>query len=213
MKVKGIIFDLDGTLLDSMSVWDDIGGKYLKSQGRTPDPELREKLRPLSLAQSAQLLQEQYQLPYTEKEIMAQINSLIEKQYLYSVSLKPKTAEFLEKLAHKGIKMAIATATDRYLVEAALERLNIAGYFSFIITCGEIGCGKDQPAIYTKALEQLETGLEETVIFEDALHAVQTAKAAGYTVIGVHDPSAAKDEQALRAVADDYIYSFEEWEV
>jgi len=212
MRYKGVIFDLDGTLLDSMPVWSNISGRYLQSVGRTPSPDLRGKIKTMSLLQSAQLLREQYQLPYTNEEVCQQINDLIEDQYLSFVMLKPHVLDFLQRLRKAGVNMCIATATDRYLVEAALKRLDIAEYFSFIITCSEVGCGKDEAVIFQKALEQLNTQLNETVVFEDALHAIKTAKAAGFTVVGIHDLSAKKDEQEIRSIADRYIYSFKEWE-
>ena len=213
MKLKGVIFDLDGTLLDSMLVWANISGRYLQSVGRIPSPDLRGKIKTLSLLQSAQLLREQYQLPYTNEEICQQINALIEDQYLSFVSLKPHVLDFLQRLNKAGVKMCIATATDRYLVEAALKRLEIAEYFSFIVTCGEVGCGKDESVIFHKALELLNTQLNETVIFEDALHAIMSAKVAGFMVVGVQDSSAETDKDEIMAIADRYIYSFKEWEV
>jgi len=213
MNIKGVIFDMDGTLLDSMPVWDELGHKYLQSVGCTPAEDLRERLRPLGLAETAQLFKEEYQLPYSVDQIMDQLNKLIEDYYFHSIPLKPGAAELLERLSQKGVKMALATATDRYLVEAALQRLGILHYFTCILTCGEVGCGKDQPLIYTRAMEMLQTRPEETIIFEDALHAARTAKNAGYTVVGVYDPSAARHEEALRAITDYFIYSFEDWEV
>lgn len=213
MKAKGLIFDLDGTLLDSMAIWNGIGEKYLKTLGLTPANDLQEKIKILSLLQSAKLLREDYQLPYSNEEICQQINALIEAQYLNFIPTKPYVHDFLQRLHLAGAKMCIATATDRYLVEAALQRLGIAGYFEFIITCGEVGCGKDEAVIFQRALELLNTAPEETIVLEDAFHAIKTAKAAGFTVIGVHDPSAAMDEAAIKSLADSYIYSFKEWEV
>jgi len=213
MKHKGVIFDLDGTLLDSMSIWDNIGGKYLRTLGLDPADDLQDKIKIMSLLQSARLLRERYCLPYTEYEIMLQINTLIEEQYRSFVPLKPSVSAFLQRLNKSGAVLCIATATDRFLVDAALERLGVAGYFKFIITCGEVGCGKDEPLIFQRALELLNTRLDDTVIFEDALHAIRSAKAAGFTVVGVHDASAASDEEAIKSIADSYIYTFDEWKV
>lgn len=212
MRIEGAIFDLDGTLLDSMPVWDDIGEKYLRSLGLTPARDLQGDIKVLSLAESARLLRREYQLPYTEEEIMAGINGLIEDQYRAFIQLKPGARKLLRSLHDAGVKMCIATATDRYLVETALERLDLSAFFQFIITCGEVGCGKDQQVIYNTALGLLATKRKNTVVFEDALHAIKTAKNAGFTVVGVYDPSAAEDQELIRSIADFYIYSLREWE-
>lgn len=212
-KLKGAIFDLDGTLLDSMHIWKDIGGKYLRKLGIAPKRDLQKKVKTRSLRQSAILLKKEYDLPFSVEEIIQQINTMIEAGYRYHVPAKPHVPEFLQTLANGKVKICIATATDRYLAEAAIERLGISHYFNFILTCGEVGCGKDQPLIFQKSLELLDTGIQDTVVFEDALHAILSAKSAGFKVIGVHDPSAAADEDAIKAAADEYIYSFAQWEV
>ncbi len=212
MRPRGVIFDLDGTLLDSMPVWYDIGCLYLQKLRLEPAPDLREQLKTKSLLQSAQYLKEEYQLPYDEQEIMQQINSLLEEHYKKHIPPKPYVPEFLQNLLRAGSKLCVATATDRYLVEAALDRLGLSGYFSFILTCGEVGCGKDQAVIFEKALELLGTPKEETLIFEDALYAIRTAKNAGFKVIGIYDSSSENDMETIKAIADDYIFSYQEWE-
>lgn len=213
MKLKGAIFDLDGTLLDSMPVWDDICYLYLKSHGITPANDLREQMKTRSLLQCAQFFREEYNLAFTEELIMEQVNRMLEDQYMNHITVKPHVPEFLQVLRESGVKACIATATDRYLVEAALKRLKLDHYFSFIITCGEVGCGKDQGIIFQKALQQLGTAQEETVVFEDALHAIKSAKEAGFLVIGVYDLSAQKDLMEIKEIADRFIYSFKEVEV
>ena len=107
--------------------------------------------------------------------------------------------------------MYIATNTDRDLVEAALKHTRLEGYFRGILTCGEVGVGKkDSPEVYERAMRRLRGNKKDTVIFEDALHAIRTAKAAGFRVCGVYDPSAEDDQEEIKSLSDYYIRSFEE---
>jgi HAD superfamily hydrolase (TIGR01509 family) len=212
MKLSGAIFDLDGTLLDSMPILDTLGEDYLLSRGITPKPDVREKLKPMSLPQAAEFFQKDYGLTGSLEEIMCGINRMIAHKYQYEVQLKPDVVPFLRSLRRKGIKMCIATATDRYLAEPALERLQIEDYFSFILTCTETGFSKEGADIYEKALETLSTPKKETVVFEDALHAIKAAKAADFPTVGIYDASAEKDADTIKQIADRYIGSFAECE-
>ena len=204
MKLDGAIFDLDGTLLDSMFIWDTIGADYLCSLGLEPRPDLRETLRNMSLYQAACYYQQEYHVPGTAEEIMAGVNRMIEHFYVDEVQVKPGVPQFLERLKERGVRMCIATATARHLVEAALERTGILPYFGTLFTCTEVGHGKDEPHIFHAALDFLGTEPSRTLVLEDALYAIQTAKAAGYTVAGIFDPSD-PDQEAVKALSDYYI--------
>ncbi len=184
---RGVIFDFDGTLFDSMSIWETVGVDYLRSQGITPEDDLQEKLKPLSQPESARYFQEHYGLQKSEEEIVAGINHLLEEFYFHQTMPKDGVPEFLKDLSDRGIKMCIATATDRYLVEAALERCNLRQYFLDVITCSDVGAGKTSPAIWQRALALLGTTVEDTAVFEDALYAAKSAKAQGFFVFGVWD--------------------------
>ncbi len=204
MKLDGALFDLDGTLLDSMFIWDTIGADYLRSLGLEPRPDLRETLRNMSLYQAACYYQQEYHVPGTAEEIMAGVNRMIEHFYADEVQVKPDVPQFLERLKARGVRMCIATATARHLVEAALERTGIRPYFGALFTCTEVGHGKDEPHIFHAALDFLGTEPSRTLVLEDALYAIQTAKAAGYTVAGIFDPSE-PDQEAVKALSDYYI--------
>lgn len=212
MKYKGAIFDLDGTLIDSMPVWRNLGRDYLLSQGVCPPENIREILKPMSLLQAAAYFQSEFKIMLTTEEIIEGFNALAERQYRECVPLKPHVLELLRVLDEAGVKLCVATANSRSLAEAALCRLGVLRYFDFILTCSEAGSGKDDPAVFLQALEKLGTSMEETILFEDALHAVTTAKKAGFNVSGVFDASAACDVEAIRETADFYMNSFEEWE-
>lgn len=213
MKMKGAIFDLDGTLLDSMGMWYTIGEEYLTQKGITPPANLWGKLKTLSMVQSAVFFKETYGLPESVEEIISQVNALIEHKYFTQIQLKPGVLPLVRELHRRGVKMCVATASDRHLAEGALKRLGVMEYLCGIFTCTEVGCGKDQPLIYEKAMERMHTSKSDTVVFEDALHAVETAKGAGFLVMGVHDASADEDWEQIKKSADWYIHSFREVEL
>lgn len=211
MKIKCAIFDFDGTLFDSMYIWDNVAHTYLRSLGKTPTSTLREDVRALSLYQSACYFKKEYDLSLSTNEIVTGVNQIIERYYLYEVLPKAGVVEFLEQLKNSGVTMCIATATDRYLIESALKRCKMEHYFDAIFTCGEVGHGKDEPVIFRKAMESFDADLVETLVFEDALHAVCTAKADGFTVIAVADDSEMRRSEIYK-LSDFYIESFENTE-
>jgi HAD superfamily hydrolase (TIGR01509 family) len=211
MTPQGAIFDMDGTLIDSMPIWDTLGETYLRRRGIVPPPGLRELLRPMSLPEAAQYFRVEFGIPDPVDEVLSQFDTLICDQYRNKVGLKPGVLPFLQRLRSQGVRMCIATATGCELAETALRRLGIADFFEFILTCADVGSGKSNPAIFSRALELLGTHIDSTIVFEDALHAIHTAKQAGFTVVGVFDLSAADDAAEISKLADGYILSFDEW--
>lgn len=211
MKLKAVIFDLDGTLIDSMKIWDNIAEDYLLSLGIQPHENLKETFKNMSFKQSAKYYQDEYGVNKTVEEIMHEINTMVENFYLYEVSLKEYVREYIFKLLENNIKMCVATATDRYLVEGALSRLGIINYFCEKLTCSEVGFGKDEPVIYEEALKRLGTKKDTTIVFEDALHAIKTAKNAGFVVVGVYDQSE-NNQEKVKELSKYYIKDFRDME-
>ena len=209
MSIKGIIFDFDGTLFDSMSIWETAGEDYLSSLGYAAEEDLGKKLRPMSLMQSAEYLKEHYAMPLSTAEIISGVNKTVEDFYLYRAMPKDNVIPVLSVLQNRGIKMCIATVTDHYQVEAALKRCDMLGYFDFIFTCTEAGYGKDKPHIYELARKAMRTDRSETAVFEDTYYAAKTAKNAGFFLVGVYDRYE-KRTQELKLLADVYVSSF--WE-
>ncbi|MCR6544223.1 HAD family hydrolase [Dehalobacterium formicoaceticum] len=210
MKIKYAIFDLDGTLLDSMHIWDNIGGKFLELYDITPEQELEEVLKPLSVKDAASYLKTSYALDLDENQIADQIFGLAEKEYQENIILKPRVADYLKKLYSQKTKMCVATASDHGTTEEVLDRLGILRYFEFVITCPEVGCGKESPRIYQLAAQRLGCDPMEVVIFEDALHCIKTAKDAGFYVVGVRDKSTEQEKEEIESLCDYYINSFDE---
>ena len=204
MRIRGAIFDVDGTLLDSMFIWDTIGEAYLRSIGYPPKENLNETFKNMSLHQAARYYQTEYGVTRSIDEIMDGVNAMLERYYRFEVPLKPGVAELLERLRQSGVKLCIATATDRHLVEAALDRCGVLSCFGEIFTCNEVGHGKDEPDIFEAALRFLGTRREETLVFDDALYAVRTAKEAGFLVAAVYD-SHERSQAEVRARSDLYL--------
>ena len=204
MRIRGAIFDVDGTLLDSMFIWDTIGEAYLRSIGYQPKENLNETFKNMSLHQAARYYQTEYGVTRSIDEIMDGVNAMLERYYRFEVPLKPGVAELLEWLRQDGVRLCIATATDRHLVEAALDRCGVLSCFGEIFTCNEVGHGKDEPDIFEEALRFLGTRREETLVFDDALYAVRTAKEAGFPVAAVYD-SHERSQAEVRARSDLYL--------
>ena len=211
MRLQSAIFDMDGTLLDSMHIWNDVGPKTLRSMGIEPAPDLGPRLMLMTFRDGAALCKEEYHLSESVEEIMDLTKDRVRSFYEQEVQAKPGVEKFLSLLKMEGVWMYVATNTDRDLVEAALKHTGLDGYFRGIMTCAEVGAGKkDSPEIYERCMRRLRSTKKDTVIFEDALHAIETAKAAGFRVCGVYDPSAEEDQDVIRGLSDYYIRSFEE---
>ena len=207
--LKGAIFDFDGTLFESMFIWDTAGETYLRSIGIEPREDLRKVLKTMSLLQSATYIREKYAVELTLEEIMDGINRTVENFYFHTVQPKEGVITLLEQMKVKGIKMCIATATDRYQVNAALKRCCMEHFFSEIFTCTDVGHGKDEPFIFRKSMDYLGTTRENTVVFEDAYHAAKTAKADGFVTVAVYDSHEEKQKE-LQALSDFYFENYTE---
>ena len=210
MRLQSAIFDMDGTLLDSMPIWRDLGTSVLRGLGIEPEPETSEMLKTLSLRHGIAYCKEHYHLPQTEEELIGRVVDRVADFYQHEVQAKPGVDKFLSLLKMEGVWMYVATATDRHLAEAALRHAGIDGYFRGILTCQEVGHGKDSPEIYERAMTRLKSNKRDTVVFEDALHAIETAKAAGFRVCAVYDPYAEAEQDKIRSLSDYYIRSFED---
>ena len=209
--LKGAIFDLDGTILDSMFIWDTIGEDYLRSLGKEPKENLKETFKTFTLEQAAHYYIENYGVTLSVDEIIDGVNKMVERYYAETVPLKPGIEVFLQKLKVKGVKICIATVTDKPLVEVALDRLGVRDYFSEIFTCASVGHSKEEPHIYRAAQKHLGTSKGETVVFEDALHALKTAKADGFVTAGVFDIHE-ENQAELKTTADHYIKDYSEFD-
>ena len=210
VRLQSAIFDMDGTLLDSMGMWRKLGMTLLLRHGVQPPADLEERLKFLNMLEGVALCKEIGNLPGTVEELTGEIWDEVNDFYRNRVQVKPGVVKFLSLLKMEGVWMYIATATDRPLAEAALRCAGIDGYFRGIVTTQEAGQTKREgPAVYERALRRLRSTKKDTVVFEDVLHCIKTAKAAGFRVAAVYDPYEENQEE-IRRLSDYYIESFEE---
>lgn len=200
--INAAIFDLDGTLLDSTGMWENLGERFLQSLDIVPEENLRDKIWDMSLPESAVFFKREYAVSLSEEEILARLNELSESVYTRDAPLKSGVKRLLGSLQMLDIKTALATAADKNLAEAALARTGISEHFSGIFSCSDYGA-KNAPDIFLKAAELLGAKPRETVVFEDSLTAVQTAKNGGFITAAVFDISE-KNPDLLRDTADFY---------
>ncbi len=209
--IKGAIFDMDGTLLDSMSLWDKMGEDYLCSLGYEPRTDVNEIFKSLSLYDAACFFKRNYGVTLSADEIVESIDGIAEDFYKNRAELKNGAGDFLRKLGEKGVKMCIASSTDRHLVEMALERCGVLRCFSRIFTCTEVGSGKSEPTVYREAMKYMGTDRSDTVVVEDAYFAIKTAKKDGFRVAAVYDRHQPNQEGIL-SLSDHYMNDLSDFE-
>ncbi|MDO5725311.1 MAG: HAD family phosphatase [Tissierellia bacterium] len=206
---KFAIFDMDGTLIDSMPYWKNLAKEYLESKDIFCDmEEIARIIKPMTMTESAKYFVERFKMNLDEKTVEAEMNSMIEKHYIEDIPLKPCVREYLEKLKAKDIKMCVASATTKWLIDSCLKRLGILDFFEFTISCEEVFAGKDSPAVFLKCAEIFNEKPENILVFEDALYAIKTATDANFYTIGVNDNFDEERINKIKNTADYYINSF-----
>lgn len=206
--IRYAIFDLDGTLTDSNPFWDKAPDAWLETVGKKAKPGLARQIFSMTLPEAAEYMTAEYDLTQSPGEIMDGVNREMERFYLNEVPLKEGVRDLITILKNKGIHCAVASVTDRYLVEKVLDRFDLLQSFSAIVTTDEVGAGKMEPDIYLKAAEMMGGSPGETLVFEDALHALHTAKKAGFLTVGVYDEASADLQNEVREASDIYLGDF-----
>lgn len=206
--VKGVIFDVDGTLLDSMIIWADAGKRYIEGLGFEVNENIDEIMFEMTIQDGAEFLRKKYGLPYSIEEICDTMNAQTYDFYANEAQPKEGVVEFLEHLYKNNIPMTIATATDRPMIEVAFKRLGWEKYFKRIFTNTEIGKGKDHPDMFLKAMEEMESSNESTWLFEDGAYSMKTGRALGLKVVGVYDFFNDNKQDEVKELSDFYM---EDW--
>ena len=198
------IFDMDGTLVDSMGRWDDVLVEYLQDRGVSPVPdELLQQTASMTMMETLTLVIRRFGLDDTPEMAQKALQDIMEGHYRQDIELKPGVAELLAALDRRGVRMCVVSATPEPLIELCLTRLGVRKYFQFVLSCDSVGAGKDRPDIYYTAAERLGAAPEDAAVFEDSLSAVQTAKGAGFYVVGVWDEAETSRWETIRRLADE----------
>ena len=202
-SIQGAIFDMDGTLLDSMSYWRNFRVRFLEQRGLEATTELVDALQSMTVRESIHCLKTTFSLPQSEEEILADMMLIIRDFYERGAPVKSNAVDLLEYLKAKGVPMCIASATDEDLVELALQRSGLRHYFDAIFSTKTIGRSKKYPDIYRLAHAHLGTPKEATWVFEDALYALETASSDGFLTVGIYDEDEPRGD-VLREKCDVY---------
>lgn len=208
-EVDAVIFDMDGTLLNTLWAWKNSTSNFLRSRGIEPPENIDAEMAALSLLEGAREIKKRYGFKESPEELLEEVLATVRKFYEEDAMPKPGVLGVLQALKKQGIKICVATASDREFAEAAFKRTGLMEYIDFIITCDEVGVGKQNPLVYETALKKLGTDRKRTLVVEDALHALQTAKKAGFPTAGVYEVNFAADQSALQSDATYYVPSFQ----
>ena len=209
-NIKAAIFDLDGTLVDSMWVWEQIDIDFLKSKGYTPPKDLKDDITHLTFNQTAEYFKNRFNLSDSIDEITDTWHNMAYSFYSSKVKLKPGVISFLNKLKSLDIKIGLATSNSIPLLEATLKNNGIYHLFDAITVTEEVKKSKENPDVYLLCANKLNVAPENCIVFEDIIAAVKGAKLAGMRVIGVYDKASEDQEELLSKACDKYIYDYNE---
>ena len=209
-NIKAAIFDLDGTLVDSMWVWEQIDIDFLKSKGYTPPKDLKDDITHLTFNQTAEYFKNRFNLSDSIDEITDTWHNMAYSFYSSKVKLKPGVISFLNKLKSLDIKIGLATSNSIPLLEATLKNNGIYHLFDAITVTEEVKKSKENPDVYLLCANKLKVPPENCIVFEDIIAAVKGAKLAGMKVIGVYDKASEDQEELLSKACDKYIYDYNE---
>ena len=210
MDKRFAIFDMDGTLVDSMIYWKHLATEFLESKGvQTISPDILERIKPMTMTESAALFIQEYSLSGTAESVAAETNAMMDEHYRKDIPLKTGVQAYLEALHSRGVTMCVASATAEDLMKVCLTRLGVAQYFSFLLSCETVGAGKNRPDVYFESAKRLGADPAEIAVFEDALYAAETARRAGFYTVAVRDDSNQLQWEFLTALADEVIFDWQ----
>lgn len=207
---RGMLFDLDGTLIDSMWMWKAIDIEYLGRYGIELPVDLQRKIEGMSFSETAVYFKETFQIPDSLEVIKDTWNQMAYDKYKNEVPLKEGVMDFLKHCKEQGIKTAICTSNSRELASVCLESLGISQYIDLLVTACEVNKGKPAPDIYLKAAENLSLHPDECLVFEDIVKGLQAGIAAGMDTCAVDDKYSEETESEKRKNARYYVRTFDE---
>ena len=207
-NTDAVIFDLDGSLVDSMWMWKAIDIEYLGRFGIPLPEDLKSKIEGMSFSETAVYFKEHFHIPDSLEKIKNDWNRMAWDKYKKEVPLKPGIPEFLEGCSKHGIKLGIATSNSRQLVENIVSVHKLRDYFSCIMTGCDVAHGKPSPDIYLAVADTLKVDPKRCLVFEDIIPGIQAGKNAGMKVCAVEDAYSLQEKESKQALADYYINDF-----
>ncbi len=209
-NIEAAIFDMDGTLIDSMWVWKSINHEFLAKRNLSVPDDLKRDIEHLSFEQSAQYFKDRFNIEDTVEDIIIEWNDMASYSYANNVKLKPGAREYLALLKEKGLKLGLATSNYSKLVEVTLKNNDIFEFFDAITTTWEVKKEKNFPDVYLLTAKKLDVDPSKCMVFEDILPAVMGAKLAGMKVIGVQDEHSLDQKEEIIKLSDLYIERYDE---
>ncbi len=208
MKINGVIFDMDGTLVDSLSFWEhlwcEIGTRYLNNPSFLPEKDDDKRVRTMIYKDAMRFIMEKYGIVEDEERFEIFAVNLITDFYKSIAKAKPGAVELLEYLKKQGIKICLASATARREIGTSLESTGLLKYFDHILSCADLSIGKEKPDVYIEALKMMGLNGEDVWVVEDSYVALESANRAGLSTVGVYDKYSYNQER-LKASADIYL--------
>lgn len=209
-NVEAVIFDLDGTLIDSMWLWKAIDIEYLARYDLELPDNLQSEIEGMSFTETAEYFKKRFNLDDEIEDIKKVWNEMAGEYYLNKVTLKDRVKDFLKFLKENQVKIGIATSNSKELVNIIIERFELADYFHSIRTSCEVESGKPSPDIYLKVAQDLKVTPETCLVFEDVPNGILAGKAAGMKVCAVYDDFSKNVITEIKEISDYFIESFEE---
>ncbi|MCI8408155.1 MAG: HAD family phosphatase [Lachnospiraceae bacterium] len=207
---EAVIFDLDGTLVDSMWIWKSVDIDFFGERGVELPNDLQGALDGMSFRETAVYMKNRFGFKETPEELMDIWNEMAHKKYQYEAPLKEGVLEFLKALKENGIKVGIASSNSEFLVRTVLDSHGVLEYFDSIHTANEVEKGKPAPDIYLLVAKDLQVKPERCLIFEDIVHGIMAGKNAGMKACAIYDHYSKVDDEKKRELADYYITDYKE---
>lgn len=209
-KFDAIIFDLDGTLIDSMWLWGQIDIDYLARFGLESPPDLQACLAGMSVNETASYMKKRFGITDPPEKMVSDWNDMAMDYYRKKIPLKKGAGAFLRAVKNRGLKTGIASSNSMELIDAVLDGLNIRPFFDCVHITNEVPKGKPSPDIYNLVASDLSVDNEKCLVFEDIKEGVMAGQAAGMEVCGVFDDFADTKGGSIREMADYFINDFTE---
>ena len=209
-NIKACIFDLDGTLVDSMWMWPEIDKEYLGRFGIEYDDNLKNEIDGISFHETAVYFKNKFGISDSIEKICKDWEDMAYDKYKNEVKEKRGCQKFLEQLKSKGIKMGIATSNNRSMVDVVLESLGMKNFFEVITTSDEVKKGKPAPDVYLTTAKLLNVEPKHCLVFEDVVAGIIAGKSAGMKVCAVEDDFTREVRQRKKELSDYYIDDYSE---